>query len=96
MRGFVLPTLVALLLAAPLLWRIDTELTMPNQAVGAATGESTAPSSSLDPEAAARRLAAIPRPAREQRPSARPDDPRALRNKAPKPGLISVDRPASY
>ncbi len=34
MRGLVLLTVIALLLAAPLLWRIDSELDMPDQATG--------------------------------------------------------------
>ena len=39
MRGYILPTVIALLLAAPLLWRLDTELTAPNQAVGVVPSE---------------------------------------------------------
>ena len=33
MRGYVLPIVIALLLAAPLLWRSGAELSMPNQVI---------------------------------------------------------------
>ena len=36
MRGYILPIVIALLLAAPLLWRSGAELSMPNQVIGVA------------------------------------------------------------
>ena len=77
MRGFAVPTTIALLLAAPLLWRMDSELDMPNQAVGEWQGaawagtsttrrEATATSSVSDPQAS-------PVPAQSVEPAS-PDD----------------------
>ena len=61
MRGLVLPTMIALLLAAPLLWRIDSELDMPNQAIGEWQGEDWATTPSSSPEGAVpRRNRALP------------------------------------
>ena len=94
MRGFTLPVDIALLLAAPLCWRIDTQLNMPNLANsdghqgGTATDDAARTATESE---RAERLAVAPVAARDSRQGVEPREAeREADQEIPASGLRSV------
>ncbi len=89
MRGLVLPTVTALLLAAPVLWRIDAELNTPAQTMGEGLAQSVA-TVGVNAEP---RVAAISRQAQALPDHAAPAGIASRSEITSKAGLVPIERP---